>query len=91
MESHKLLGFHITTNPNGHTTLTLNTHDPESAQIYRTVLDIEPYVADALRQAVLREIPHRPLEHVTFDTVKQRLYAYEALAAGTALAPADPR
>lgn len=77
MEPHELLGFHITTNPQGGTTLILNTHDPESARIYSSVLDIEPYVADVLRLAVLREIPHRPLGTVTADTLKARLSALE--------------
>lgn len=79
MQAHTLLGFHITTNPDGCTHLVLHAHDHESARIYRTDLHAEPHVADALRMTVLREIPHRPLDTATTDTLRARLAALSNL------------
>ncbi|MFE1232711.1 hypothetical protein [Streptomyces sp. NPDC058745] len=83
VEPHTLLGFQITTNPQGVTTLVVHAHDPAAARIYSTVLDMPPHVADALRLEVGREIPYRPLERLTQGDIKARHDAFAALVATT--------
>ncbi|MFE1231705.1 hypothetical protein [Streptomyces sp. NPDC058745] len=89
MEPHTLLGFQITTNPDGVTTLVVHAHDPAAAQIYSTALRAERHVADALRLEVGREIPHRPLERLTQGDIKARHDAFAALVATTHPVSAD--
>ncbi|MFI8290161.1 hypothetical protein ACIGBL_13560 [Streptomyces sp. NPDC085614] len=83
VEPHTLLGFQITTTPDGITALVLHAHDPAAARIYSTVLDMPPHVADALRLAVGREIPHRPFGRLTQSDIKARHDAFAALVATT--------
>ena len=91
MEPHALLGFQVTTDPDGITTLVLHAHDPEAARIYSTALHAEPHVADALRLEVGREIPHRPLGALAFGDIKARHDAFAALVATTHPVPIDPQ
>ncbi|MFG2867685.1 hypothetical protein [Streptomyces sp. NPDC048338] len=91
MEPHTLLGFHITTNPDGITTLVLHAHDPDGRRIHSTVLCAEPYVADALRLEIGREIPHRPLGALTFGDIRARHDAFAALVATTHPVSIDPQ
>ncbi|MET9650420.1 hypothetical protein ABZZ44_09105 [Streptomyces sp. NPDC006460] len=91
MEPHTLLGFQITTNPDGTTTLVLHAHDPKDGRIHSTTLHAQPHVADALRVEIGREIPHRPLERLTFGDITARHDAFAALVATTDAVSADPR
>ncbi|MEU5981234.1 hypothetical protein [Streptomyces sp. NPDC047434] len=91
MEPHTLLGFQITTDPDGVTTLVVHAHDPKTAGIYSTVLLAERHVADALRLEIGREIPHRPLERLTQGDIQARHDAFTALVATTHPVSADPQ
>ncbi|MFE2236098.1 hypothetical protein ACFXA4_26460 [Streptomyces sp. NPDC059442] len=91
MEPHTLLGFQITTDLGGVTTLVVHAHDPETARIYSTVLEAKPHVADALRLEVGHEIPHRPLARLTQGDIKARHDAFAALVATTHPVSADPQ
>ncbi|MEU5981012.1 hypothetical protein [Streptomyces sp. NPDC047434] len=81
MKPHTLLGFQITTDTDGITTLVVHAHDPAAAQIYSTVLEMPPHVADALRLTVGREIPHRPFGRLTQGDIRHDAFA--ALVATT--------
>ena len=78
---HTLLGFHVTTDADGITTLTVHAHDPEGARIYGLALRAQPHVADAFRLEIGREIPHRPLEPLTLEDIRARHDAFAALVA----------
>ncbi|WP_406257498.1 hypothetical protein [Streptomyces chartreusis] len=65
--------YRFSPNQDGSTRLTLHTYDPVNRTFNRTTLDIEPYIADHFRAAVLREIPERPIPAATIELCMERL------------------